>query len=75
MKKGKRIGMNKSKAGISGEKYIIFEKSIKRYWVMVPTNRIGEQKKIGRFEKLEDAILCRDKYLSSTLFNSKLEYK
>ena len=66
MRKGQKIGMNNSQVGRSGEKYITFEKAIKRYRVVIPTGKVGagKQKTVGKFKELQDAVLCRDKFLS-----------
>ena len=64
MKKGQRIGLNRRKGGRSGEKYIVFDKSRPdKYVVFVPRKEKG-QKNFGRYRTLEQAIACRDKYLS-----------
>lgn len=63
MKKGQRIGMN-SALGELNEKYITFKKSIKRYTVTISTHSFPKQKRVGTFKTLEEAIMCRDKYLS-----------
>lgn len=63
MKKGQQIGMN-SAIGASGEKYIYFDKHRKKYCAILPTGIIGKQKTLGRFNTLEDAVICRDKYLA-----------
>lgn len=46
---------------ISSERYISFENSVKKFVVYIPFKK--KQKNIGRFKKLEDAVLCRDKCL------------
>ena len=56
---------SRNKIGKSNEKYIIYcrKKLGIRYKVQVPK----KQKKgyVGEFNNLNDAILCRDKFLSS----------
>lgn len=63
--KGKSTGVSNAQPGLSGEKYICFEKKINKYAVVIPTRKSGKgkQKTIGRFKKLQDAVSCRDKYL------------
>ena len=72
MKKGQRIGMNRRKAGVSGEKYIVFEKAIQRYRVFITTGKVGrgKQKIVAKFRELKDAVSCRDKYLSEIKHDS-----
>lgn len=43
MKKGQKIGMNNAKSGISGEKYISYDKAVKKFLVMIVVK--GKQKK------------------------------
>lgn len=64
MKKGQRIGVNKA-VGKSGEKYITWVKQKHLYKVIISTNKQKSQQTIGYSKTLEDAILMRDKYLSS----------
>jgi len=66
MKKNCRIGMIR-RIGKSGEKYIYFDKNRKGWSVIVPTGKIGGQKRMGSYKEKGDAVLCRDKYLSDLL--------
>lgn len=52
--------------GKTGEKYISFDKGVKKFAVIVVTHQTEQrQKTIGRYKKIEDAIMVRDNYLNS----------
>ena len=55
--------ISKAKAGKTGEKYITYDKGIDRFVVLFSVGDT-KQKKMGNFKNLDDAIMCRDKYLS-----------
>lgn len=66
MRKGQRIGINSGARSNVSEKYIHFVKSKNKYKVFVPIHaKIGKQTTLGMFVSLEEAIMCRDKYLSA----------
>ena len=51
--------------GKSGEKYIYFDNSCRRFTVLITTHKSKpKQIKIGKYKTLEEAVIVRNNYLN-----------